>query len=61
MSTAARYLIGALLALLISASHLLDGPDESTTEALIQADKAEAIAAARQAAHARHASIGGQP
>ena len=49
MSTAARWLISAAVAFLIAVSYQLDGPDEATTEALVQADKADAVAAARQA------------
>lgn len=62
MSTATHWLITAAVAFLIAASYQLDGPDEATTEALIQADKADAIAAARHAADPRIASItGSQP
>lgn len=62
MSTTAHYLLAALAALLIAASCQLDGPDEATTEAIVQADKADAIAAARQAAAPRIAAIAeGQP
>lgn len=62
MSTAARWLIGAAAAFLIAASYQLDGPDETTTEAIVQADKADAIAAARQAGDPRIAAItGSQP
>jgi hypothetical protein len=59
VSTAARYVIGAVLAFLIGASCQLDGPDETTTEALVQADKADAITAARRAADPRIAVITG--
>lgn len=62
MNTAARWLIGAATALLIAASYQLDGPDEATTEAIVQADKADAIATARHAADPRIAAItGSQP
>ena len=62
MSTAARWLISAAVAFLIAASYQLDGPDEATTEAIVQADKADAIATARQAADRRIAAItGSQP
>lgn len=54
-----RWLIGGAVAFLIAASCLLDGPDETTTEALVQADKADAIASACQAAHPRIAAISG--
>ena len=47
MSTATRYLIGALVALFIAASYQLDANDEAAVDALVQADKADAIASAR--------------
>lgn len=59
MSTAARWLISAALAFLIAASFQLDGPDEATTDAIVQADKADAIAAARKAGDPRIAAITG--
>jgi len=59
MSRAARWLIGAFIAFLLAASYQLDGPDETTTEALVQADKADAITAARRAADPRIAAITG--
>ena len=59
MSTAARYLLAALVAFLIAASYQLDGPDEATTDAIVQADKADAIATARQADDPRIAAITG--
>ena len=62
MSTVTRYAIGAALAILIGAGCNLDGPNETTTEALVQADKADAITAARRAADPRIAAItGSQP
>ncbi len=50
MSTAARWLLAAAIAVCLGASHLLDGPNEATTDALVQADKADAIADARRVA-----------
>lgn len=62
MSTAIRYLIGTLVAFLIAASYQLDARDEAATDALIQADKADAITAARRAADPRiAAATGGRP
>ena len=62
MSTATRWLISVAVAFLIAASYQLDGPDEATTEAIVQADKADAITAARHAADSRIAAItGSQP
>jgi hypothetical protein len=49
VSTAARWLIAAAVAFLIAASYQLDGPSEAATDALVQADKADAITAARNA------------
>jgi hypothetical protein len=57
VSTASRWLIGTAAAFLIAASCQLDGPDEATTDALVQADKADAIATARHAADPRIAAI----
>ena len=59
MSTATRYVITAVVAVLIGASCNLDGPDETITEALVQADKADAVAAARRAADPRIAAATG--
>lgn len=59
MSIAARWLISAAVALLIAASYLLDGPDEATTEAIVQADKSDAVSDARRAADPRVAAIDG--
>lgn len=50
MRTAARWLIATAIAFLVSASYLLDGPDECDTHALVQADKADAIADAQRVA-----------
>lgn len=50
MTTAARWLLAAAIALLVGASHLLDGPDECDTHALVLADKADAIADAQRVA-----------
>lgn len=57
-----RYAIGAALAILVGAGCNLDGPDEATTDALVQADKADAIAAARHAARsAAFSTVDGSP
>lgn len=50
MNTTGRWLISLLIVIFVGASHLLDGPDETTTAALIAADKADAIADARRVA-----------
>jgi hypothetical protein len=55
-----RYAIGAVLAILVGAGCNLDGPDETTTDALVQADKADAITAARRAADPRIAAVSGE-
>lgn len=61
MSPAARWLIGIAAAFLIAASCQLNGPDEATADAIVQADKADAIATARRAADPRIAAVtGGQ-
>lgn len=50
MNAPSRWLLALLIALFVGASHLLDGPDETTTAELIAADKADAIADARRIA-----------
>jgi hypothetical protein len=57
MNAAARYFIAVALAVLIGAGWQLDGPDEATTDALVQADKADAITSARRAADPRIAAL----
>lgn len=54
MSTVARCLIALAVALLVGASHLLDGRDGATTDRLVAADKADAIDAAKRVARHPH-------